>query len=325
MKDIAQNNVIVAPSVQPWEKYLAEGVTFEQYADADDYAAHWEANRAHSIGGSDAGILLGLSLWATPVELWLEKTGKLKKSEANADSWPLWFGHHAETILRDWYAKEHPTEEVYSGTLFTFKALDGYRHANLDGIIMNDEDHRTPGVLEIKTSRSWSMWHDDNGETIIPPAYLAQVDHYMSVTGFNWARFVVMVGGYEPFTITVERDEEREASLLENEAKFWTCVKMPKMMQPMPVNVDDIAKLYPQPLSTLETIPESQAQEFESLARRLKDARETMKQAKEEASRINDALAVMIGDSAGLEHDGLRATLGMRAGKRSKTVKISEE
>lgn len=310
--------------VQMWEVYLPPFVEVEAYTDMADYRAHWAANRSHSIGGSDAGVLMGLSLWKTPVQLWLEKTGKAPQAEQDADSWPLWFGHHAETILLDWYKLKHPEQDVYSGTFYTLREPSASVHANLDGIIL-DEEHDTPGVLEFKTSRSWSMWHDDNGDVIIPPAYLAQVDHYMSVTGWAWARFVVMVGGYEPFEITVNRDAEREAELVKAETGFIMAVKYPDKWQPEPVNADDIALLYPEPGEKLETVPESEVDEFTSTARKLKTLRETMKAEKQEAERLNNALAVMVGENAGLEHDGLRVTLGTRAGKRSKTVKISED
>lgn len=308
-----------------WLGYVPANVEVETYKDMEDYRAHWSENRAHSIGGSDAGVLMGLSLWKTPVQLWLEKTGKAPQTELDANSWPLWFGHHAETILLDWYKLQHPEQDVYSGTFYTLREKSAAVHANLDGVIMPDDEHETPGVLEFKTSRSWSMWHDENGDVIIPPAYLAQVDHYMMLTHWDWARFVVMVGGYEPFEITVNRDAEREAALVKAETGFIMAVNYPDMWQPEPVNAEDIALLYPEPGEKLETVPESEVDDFTKTARKLKTLRETMKANKQEAERLNNALAVMVGENAGLEHDGLRVTLGTRAGKRSKTVKISED
>lgn len=319
----AQGGVSVDNSA-PWLDYLPANVEVEAYKDMADYAAHWAANRAHSIGGSDAGVLMGLSLWKTPVQLWLEKTGKAPQTELDADSWPLWFGHHAEAILLDWYRLQHPEQRVYSGTFYTIEEKTASVHANLDGVIL-DEEHDTPGVLEFKTSRSWSMWHDDNGDIIIPPAYLAQADHYMHITRWDWARFVVMVGGYEPFEITVNRDAEREAALVGAEMNFITAMRAPDKWQPEPVNAEDIALLYPEPCEKLETVPESEVDGFTKTARKLKTLRETMKADKQEAERLNNLLAVMVGENAGLEHDGLRVTLGTRAGKRSKTVKISED
>lgn len=318
-----QAYVSVVPTA-PWLEYLPPFVECEVYKDMADYRAHWLENRAHSIGGSDAGVLMGLSLWKTPVQLWLEKTGKAPQAETDANSWTLWFGHHAETILLDWYKLQHPEQRAYSGTFYTLKEKDASVHANLDGVILDDE-HDTPGVLEFKTSRSWSMWHDDNGDVIIPPAYLAQVDHYMHITHWSWARFVVMVGGYEPFEITVNRSAEREAALVKAETNFIIAVKSPDKWQPEPVNAEDIALLYPEPGEKLETVPESEVDDFTKTARKLKTLRETIKKDKQEAERLNNALAVMVGENAGLEHDGLRVTLGTRAGKRSKTVKISED
>lgn len=318
-----QSYVSVVPTA-PWLEFLPANVEVEAYKDMEDYRAHWLNNRAHSIGGSDAGVLMGLSLWKTPVQLWLEKTGKAPQAEQDANSWPLWFGHHAEAILLDWYRLQHPDQRVYSGTFYTLEEKSASLHANLDGVIIDDE-HEWPGVLEFKTSRSWSMWHDENGDIIIPPAYLAQVDHYMSITRWDWARFVVMVGGYEPFEITVNRDAEREAALVGAEMNFITAMRAPDKWQPEPMNAEDIALLYPEPGEKLSTVPETEADKFTTTARKLKTLRETMKKEKQEAETLNNALAVMVGENAGIEHDGLRVTLGTRAGKRSKTVKISED
>lgn len=38
--------------------------------------AAWEADRRNYIGASDAAAVLGLSPWATPIDVWLQKTGR---------------------------------------------------------------------------------------------------------------------------------------------------------------------------------------------------------------------------------------------------------
>ncbi|MFR9113894.1 MAG: YqaJ viral recombinase family protein [Bifidobacterium bifidum] len=61
-------------------------------------------------------------------------------------------------------------------------------HASLDGFIY-DEASDSWGILEIKTAnanRGRTDWHNDEGELIAPDYYMAQVTHYMAVTGFRW-------------------------------------------------------------------------------------------------------------------------------------------
>ena len=60
-------------------------------------------NRLGFLGGSDAAAALGLSPWKTPVELWLEKTGK-KPSEI-PDNIPMAVGRALEDFVAKQYGK----------------------------------------------------------------------------------------------------------------------------------------------------------------------------------------------------------------------------
>ena len=37
----------------------------------------WLEQRRHTIGGSDAAGIIGLSKWSSPVSVWADKTGRL--------------------------------------------------------------------------------------------------------------------------------------------------------------------------------------------------------------------------------------------------------
>ena len=43
----------------------------------------WLELRRHSIGGSDAAGIVGLSKWASPYSVWAEKTGQLPEQPDN--------------------------------------------------------------------------------------------------------------------------------------------------------------------------------------------------------------------------------------------------
>ena len=43
----------------------------------------WLELRRHSIGGSDAAGIVGLSKWASPYSVWAEKTGRLPEQPDN--------------------------------------------------------------------------------------------------------------------------------------------------------------------------------------------------------------------------------------------------
>ena len=60
----------------------------------------WLAVRAHgpdgsipiTIGGSDVAAIFGISPWKTPLDLWLEKSGKLLPNESE-NLWQKEIGH----------------------------------------------------------------------------------------------------------------------------------------------------------------------------------------------------------------------------------------
>ncbi len=59
-------------------------------------------DRSLFLGGSDAAAVMGLSPWATPVELWEQKTGRKKKEAPNAVQQRIYDrGHRLEPFIRD--------------------------------------------------------------------------------------------------------------------------------------------------------------------------------------------------------------------------------
>lgn len=57
----------------------------------------------YTVGGSDVAAIFGVSPWATPLELWNIKKGRMKPpKKANADQ--LQMGHLLEPIAAYWYA-----------------------------------------------------------------------------------------------------------------------------------------------------------------------------------------------------------------------------
>ena len=62
----------------------------------------FSVDRTKYIGGSDIGAILGLSKFKTPLEVWMEKTGKESK---RLDSLPLRFGSFAEEFVAQEYAR----------------------------------------------------------------------------------------------------------------------------------------------------------------------------------------------------------------------------
>jgi len=170
--------------------------------------SEWHKAREDGIGGSEVGAVLGLSQYESPFSLWAKKTGKVESDFV--DNWSTRFGRAFEMPILKLWAEQHPDWEVFSTGTYSH-AENPWMKANPDAI----GRHRVTGelmVIEIKTARySWN-------ET--PPAYQAQVMHYMDVLGIKRG-IIVAVAGWNWVEIAVEYDEFLAAMNRTILKKFW--------------------------------------------------------------------------------------------------------
>jgi len=194
---------------QPFE--TVDGAEFRGALFLGNYRAgtnEWHGLRRTGIGGSDVGTILGLNPWESAFGLWAKRTGQI--ADPPVDNWAVRFGNaFEEPILRMW-AAEHPEFEIFTaGT---------YRHPKHSFMLANPDAlarHRATGewvVVEVKTSRNpWSQ---------VPPAYRAQVFHYMTVFGISQA-VVVAVAGWNWEEHWVDFDQFEADAQLSACRRFW--------------------------------------------------------------------------------------------------------
>ena len=131
----------------------------------------WHAARARGIGGSDAGIILGMSPYTTPKRLWELKTGRAQPDKGNAYTR---CGQLLEDAILDraYYGHAQP-----GGPMGSLRSNERpHCLANVDGVY----DGR---LVEIKTTgKPW--------RGTVPEHYVAQVRHYLYVTGLTSADVV---------------------------------------------------------------------------------------------------------------------------------------
>ena len=80
-----------------------------------------------------------------------------------------------------------------------------------------------------------------------PEEYMAQIQHYLCVTGFQKAYVCALVGGNSFYCHEVYRDEEYIKDLVAKEKEFWNCVKskIPPKVDGSQATVDYINQTYP--------------------------------------------------------------------------------
>lgn len=170
--------------------------------------------RKSGVGGSDAPAILGISPWRTPLQVYLEKRGEL---EGQPENEAMRWGTALEPVIRQRYADETGRRVVVPVKMLRHPKRH-YMIANLDGIAADNR------VLEVKTSRSSDNWGDP-GTDEVPAPYLAQVQHYLAVTGFEVADVAVLIGGSDFRIYEVPADIELQEMIIEKEARFWEMVQ----------------------------------------------------------------------------------------------------
>lgn len=182
----------------------------------------WKEQAASGIGASEAAAVLGLSKWATPLQVWARKR-KLPGSEVHENEAMYW-GRVLEEPVCQRYAEltgHHLTD------LGRFTRLRSKEHlfmvCTLDRIIIDPTgEHDGPGCLEAKTTDKRNAYLWDEG---VPDMYMVQVQHQLAITGFKWGVLAVLIGGNDFRYYVIERDDNLIAGMLPELAEFWKHVE----------------------------------------------------------------------------------------------------
>ena len=198
--------------------------------------------RMLGIGGSDMPIILGLSRYKTPYQLYLEKKGIVSTGDemtpvdnkmTNAQE----MGNILEPVVRDIFAKSNGVTIETPDTII--HPILNFMRANIDGYIVEWDR-----VLEIKTSGNINEWGEE-GSDIVPLTHLVQVAHYNIVLPRNDANLATLIGHYGFWYRQYKyiQDYELEKIILDAGSTFWDCVQ--KGEPPPPVNQKDLRLMYP--------------------------------------------------------------------------------
>lgn len=260
--------------------------------------------RAKHFGGSDLGIVLGLSNHKTRLDLWLEKTNR---KEPFGENLATLAGHALENLILDTYEKTkgctlrrqiplaHPRYSWAGGTA--------------DGI-----DDKNNIIVDAKASGSTGMW--GNGP---PKTVYAQMQWYMLLSGMRRAEIALLLAdsGWSYTTHIIDRDDAFCNAALEAALQFWAHVL--DDTPPPPQTYDDVMILIPQaiPKSYLEATAE-----HEEAVQRYCELRDANKQAELEMKELRDSIALAMMDKEMLvDHSG-SVIAKSSMGKYGRTIRI---
>jgi len=195
---------------------------------------NWLQERKTGIGGSDAAAVLGLSDYKTPVDVWLDKTGRTGETPDNDY---LWFGRTVEPVIAKRFENESGLKVRNDNKLYRHPNYD-FILANLDRSIVKPNKRNTPGVLEIKTT---NRFYEQQWETDVPMSWYLQLQHYMMIRDWSWG-FIAWLSDRQYRHKEFKADPELHQKMVESYRVFWGYVES---NEPPPVTCsDDTLKLY---------------------------------------------------------------------------------
>jgi len=181
----------------------------------------WLAVRRTGIGGSDAAAAVGLNPYMSPLELWLDKTGRadgLPHPDPDDTTSPTYWGTLLEPIVAASYTKQTGNRVRRVNAVLRHPSIP-WMLANIDREIVGVP---TVQILECKTAGEHGsrLWRDG-----VPDYVTIQVQHQLAVTGKSAAHVAVLLCGQALEVHRIDRDDALIGRLIELESRFWQFVE----------------------------------------------------------------------------------------------------
>jgi putative phage-type endonuclease len=274
----------------------------------------WLKTRNIGIGGSDAGIVAGLSRWKSPFQLWMEKTGQVEPEDISDKEYVYW-GTKLEQLVADRFCEVTGKSVRRRGLLKSDRKP--FMLASVDRVVVGES-----AGLECKTANSYASkeWEGDN----VPDTYYAQCQHYMAVTGMDKWYIACLLGGNHFVWKEIPRNESDIEALEACEEEFWNHVT--DLTAPPLDGSDSCAQALREKFhGGLETPLEldAKAMDLVNQYRRLKEAADDIK---DEMETIKNILCGTLGDYETAYAGGIKVSWKTQAGRTTiDSKKLKEE
>lgn len=188
-----------------------ENIKQQTYDIAKD-EQEWLELRKQGLGGSDIGTMLGLNVYKSPYQLWLEKTGQIEAPDIS-DKIAIQVGNELEDLVARIFTQQ-TGKAVQRDNKTHYHKDYPFLLANIDRKIVGEK-----ALLECKTTSAFNkqQWEDDE----IPASYIMQVQHYLNVLDYDKAYIAVIIGNHDFVWKEIQRDDELIEMYTKEAIKFW--------------------------------------------------------------------------------------------------------
>lgn len=186
----------------------------------------WLRYRKCGITGTDAGAILGVNPYRSAFQVYHDK---ISDSIEDIDNEAMRQGRDLE---------EYVAQRFTEATGLKVRRANAIYQSETHPLLLADFDRLIVGQkagLECKTVSPFSAdkWADDK----IPAYYMAQINHYLAVSGFDCWYIAALIFGKGLVIHKITTDKEILDSLIAEEEHFWKYNVMPEI-PPAPTGSD---------------------------------------------------------------------------------------
>jgi putative phage-type endonuclease len=207
----------------------------------------WNAKRKTYLGGSDAAAILGVSPYATPVELWLEKTGQAAPKPFDPVRERIFArGKKLEPVVLDMVLDKlreqgHDVELLATNKRYTDPDYP-FLSCEIDFELMLDGEHIN-GDCKTVTGFARRKWGEEDSEEV-PIEYAAQFMHGLGITRRRKTLVAALIGLDDVAIYWTIADDETIEAMREKSITFWNDHVLAGVA-PDTFTFDDVKLLFP--------------------------------------------------------------------------------
>ena len=314
----------------------------------DKTEAQWLAEREKGIGGSDAGTIVGVNKYNSPLQLWSEKTHTTPRT-FTGNSATKW-GHILEPVIAEAYAKDTGKAIVeWPVLIWSGDEETSFMYANLDYVEVEPSEQfpagkvtvwreltPPPGILDIVECKTTGVATMGNVKAWlkgkVPESYMVQGYHYVIVLQsigikVDHVTFLCFAPGQDPPIIVRGMGKREDDHILWDdntandikiaEEQFWDLVqfKIEPEIDGSDVTEELLAARFPR---HVEGKSFEATAEFAKLVELFDAAKKITAQAEKEQKALRSKIVSILGDAESATYQG-ELLLTFKAGQDRKT------
>jgi putative phage-type endonuclease len=169
----------------------------------------WHEFRRNHIGSADSGVIMEVSPWKSPLELYNEKVNCTQIP--NASNFAMRRGLELEPQALALFEAE--TGYLMMPRVLVHPTID-FMSASLDGMELSGKaavEIKAPGMID----------HQCALDGRVPEKYIPQIQHQMEVARLNKIYYMSYVSDSDYKILEISKDHDYTKTLLQKEYEFW--------------------------------------------------------------------------------------------------------